>query len=70
MKAMDNLNYKNLLSILCPLITLIPVLNFVWMVPAEAPLTLGAWVISNLLIQGVLWAIAHMERTSTNQVAN
>jgi hypothetical protein len=70
MKAMETLNYKSLLSILCPLITLIPVLNFVWMVPAEAPLTLGAWVICNLLVQGVLWSIAHMERTSLRRATN
>jgi hypothetical protein len=49
---------------------LIPVLTFVWSIPAEAGLTLGAWLISNLLIQGVLWMIAHMERSSMKQVTN
>ncbi len=70
MKALENLTYKSLLSILCPLITLIPVLTFVWSIPAEAGLTLGAWLISNLLIQGVLWMVAHMERSSMKQVTN
>jgi hypothetical protein len=70
MKALESLTYKSLLSILCPLITLIPVLTFVWSIPAEAGLTLGAWLISNLLIQGVLWMIAHMERSSMKQVTN
>lgn len=70
MKALENLSYKSLLSILCPLITLIPVLTFVWSVPAEAGLTLGAWLISNLLIQALLWMIAHMERSSMKQLSN
>ncbi len=70
MKALENLSYKSLLSILCPLITLIPVLTFVWSAPAEAGLTLGAWLISNLLIQGLLWMVAHMERSSLKQLSN
>ena len=70
MKALENLSYKSLLSILCPLVTLIPVLTFVWSIPAEAGLTLGAWFISNLLIQGLLWMIANMERSSMKQVSN
>jgi len=70
MNALNNLSYKTLLSILCPLITLIPVLTFVWSVPAEAGLTLGAWLVSNLLIQGLLWMISHLERSSINQVSN
>ncbi len=70
MKALENLTYKSLLSILCPLITLIPVLTFVWSVPAEAGLTLGAWFISNLMIQGLLWMISHMERSSMKRLSN
>lgn len=62
--TINSANYKTLLSILCPIITLIPVLNYLWATPAEAAITLGFWLASNLLVLSVLWLIAHMERTT------
>ena len=38
------------LALLCALISLVPVLNYVLTVPAEMMVTLGAWLFGNLVI--------------------
>lgn len=68
MNTFKNLNYKSWLSILCPLITLIPVLNFVWSAPGESMLTLGAWFISNLMMLTMLWLLGRLERASVRRL--
>lgn len=68
MKTSTNLNYKSWLSILCPLITLVPVLNFVWAAPAESMVTLGAWFVSNVMMVSFLWVLCRMERSSARRL--
>lgn len=68
MTNFTNLTYKSWLSLLCPLITLIPVLTFLWSTPAEAGLTLGAWLVSNGMIVALVWLLCRLERTTLRQV--
>lgn len=68
MKTSINLNYKSWLSILCPLITLIPVLTFIWSTPAESMMTLGAWFVSNVMMVSFLWVLCRMERSSARRL--
>ncbi len=69
MNTVTNRNYKSWLSILCPLITLIPVLSFVWSTPSEALLTLGAWFVSNVMMLTMLWLLGRLERSSMRRLA-
>ncbi len=69
MNTFTNLNYKSWLSILCPLITLIPVLSFIWSAPAEGLVTLGAWFVSNLMMLTMLWLLGRMERSAVRRLA-
>lgn len=68
MTNFTNLSYKSWLSMLCPLITLIPVLTFLWSTPAEAGLTLGAWLVSNGMVVALVWLLGRMERATLHHV--
>lgn len=63
-RATSHTDYKTLLTIFCPIITLIPILTYLWLAPAETALTLSVWFFSNLLVQSVLWLVARLERAS------
>lgn len=56
------LRAKSLLSIFCPLITFVPVLAFILVIPAEALITLAAWLISNVVILVLLWSLGRIVR--------
>ncbi len=64
MSTLTSLSPKNSLAIFCPLITLIPVLLFLWSTPAESQLTLTAWFMCNLIMQGFVQLISRQERRS------
>lgn len=57
----QKLNANLLLSALCALITLVPVINFALTVPGELVLVLGAWAVSNSLISALLFLYSRMK---------
>jgi len=68
MMNFTKLTYKSWLYMLCPLITLIPVLTFLWSTPAEALITLVAWSVSNGMVMALVWLLGRMERATLHRV--